>query len=105
MKKHGKVHDTMTHKSLWRLEPMNRPSEAHAADAVEIVSGEIVRRVSLPRVDYAVLCQRNEWLDTHSGEEPSAHDLCGFTTETLHAALRRLSVAGLIPPPNETALQ
>lgn len=91
---------------LWRLDPLDLPREGHAADAVEIVGGEIVRRVSLSLADYRVLqaYQQAEKAAPDGASQPdtppSAVTLSpcvGLTLVETEAALNRLAVAGLLP--------
>lgn len=98
--------------SLWRFEILPRADEVHAADAIEIVAGDIVRRVSLTAVDFCVIQQRNVWVTSQENTfnpdgtiraEPTPADLaplCDLDEETIRAALRRLAVIGLLSPPH-----
>lgn len=94
-------------KSLWRIEPLSRPSEAHTADVLEIVEGEVVRRVSLPQLDYTVLLARNSYL-AQRDSEPTMFDLAGplaLPSAAVEAALIRLAAAGIIPEPERRVIQ
>jgi hypothetical protein len=97
----------MNSASKWLLEPLSRPSEAHAGDAVEIVAGEVVRRVTLPMLDFDVLHARNDWLEKND-KEPGSDELAAvmeLDIMVVQAALRRLAVAGIVPRPEEHSLQ
>lgn len=94
-------------KSLWRIEPLSKPAEAHMADAVEMVGGEQVRRVSLPQLDYTVLLARNSYL-AQNGKEPNLFDLAqplALPTTAVESAMLRLAAAGIIPPPERRVMQ
>jgi hypothetical protein len=81
-------------KSVWRIEPLSVPTEAHAADALEIVHGEVVRKVSLPRLDFSIY---SAWVKLQP-----ASDLAGLIVATGHdyqtvqSAVARLRAAGLL---------
>ncbi len=81
-------------KTVWKIEPLARPSPAHAADAVEIVGGEAVRRVVLGQVDYDV------YIAHKAGIHPE-----GLSPDVVAAALNRLVIAGLLPPESHHVLQ
>lgn len=90
-------------KSIWKIEPLKKPSPSHAADAVEIVDGETVRRVVLPQLDYDVYIA---W-QGHP-EQRSAHELgpiLAIATDDVAAALTRLALAGLISGNPNSSLQ
>lgn len=94
-------------KSVWRIEPLSKPSEGHMADAVEIVGGEPMRRVSLPQLDYTVLLARNSYL-AQNEHEPSMFDLAGplaLPSAAVEAALIRLAAAGIVPKPEHRSIQ
>ena len=97
----------MSAKSIWKLEPLARPSPAHAADAVEIVAGEPVRRVTLPQLDYDIYLQHNA-IHKRVKREPHSRELASelnLPLEEVEAGLRRLAAAGLISPPERSVLQ
>lgn len=90
---------------LWKIEHLPRPTPAHAADAIEIVNGEAVRRVSLPQFDLEVY-RLYQSLRDRMRREPHVRDLAAHLSsplDELTAALRRLAVAGLITPPEPAA--
>lgn len=78
--------------TVWKIQALSRPSEAHAADAIEIVGGEAVRRVTLPQLDYAVYLalQRNP-----AAELPVLAHSLALPIDTVTLALQRLAAAGL----------
>lgn len=91
--------------TIWRLEALPRPTEAHAADAVEMVAGEIVRRISLPKLDYAVL-QAYQQNPAPPGPDPLALAACvGASISEIRSAIRRLAAVGLIPLHGDATLQ
>ncbi len=95
-------------RDIWRIEELPRPTEAHAADAVEMVAGEVVRRVSLPRFDYDVLCACRAWEVQNPKQPPVALELARLAQASVadtQAALRRLAAVGLIPPQGDATLQ
>ncbi len=89
---------------IWKLEPLGKPSAAHAADAVEIVGGEAVRRVALTEIDYQLYLKVQ-------GKDPLFRNpsalAAGFArpVEEIEAALRRLVAAGLIIDAEKGSLQ
>lgn len=92
----------MTNSRVWKIQALSRPSEAHAADAIEIVGGEAVRRVTLPQLDYAVYLavQRNP-----SSEVPMLAQALALPLDTVSLALHRLAAAGLIDAPPHHSVQ
>lgn len=92
---------------LWKIEPLGKPSLAHAADAVEIVGGEAVRRVTLSQLDalaYATYCK----IKADDGHGPTAELLAhklDIPVEESAAALRRLVAVGLLEAPEQKTLQ
>lgn len=94
-------------KPIWKLEPLAKPSAAHAADAVEIVAGEAVRRVTLPQLDYDIYLQHSA-IHKRVKREPHSREVArelSLPLEEVEAGLRRLAAAGLISPPERTVLQ
>lgn len=82
-------------KPLWKIQPMARPTEAHAADAVEIINGEQVRKVALPQLDYDV------YLAFEAGQGTDARELSialKMQVDVIASALHRLAAAGLLKP-------
>jgi len=85
----------------WRIEVLAKPTPAHVADALEMVDGEAVRRVTLPEVDFKVVTGHNE-LEKRLGRRPDLADLMDVTdldAASVNAALNRLSAMGLLPEP------
>lgn len=92
----------------WRVDVFDKPHGLHVADAVEIVAGEIVRRVTLLKEDYDILNCRNLWRASHEGNEPTAQDLSVHVKKPLEDVviiLRRLTASGIIPTLDKGTLQ
>jgi hypothetical protein len=91
---------------LWKIEPLGKPSIAHAADAVEIVGGEAVRRVTLPQLDYELYLavQLNLKHERPVLAEALAAEL-DTPAEEIAAALRRLVATGLVAAADKNSLQ
>lgn len=88
-------------KSIWKVQPLGKPSAAHAADAIEIVNGEPVRRVTLPQMDYDV------YLAFTAGQTHT-HELAAtlsISADAASSALNRLAASGLIAVPDGTSIQ
>lgn len=89
-------------KTLWKIQPLQRPSEAHAADAIQIVNGEQVRKVTLPQLDYDV------YLAFEAGQGSDARELAlalKLAVDVTSAALHRLAAAGLVKPGTLPSIQ
>ncbi len=92
----------------WRLDVFDKPHGLHVADAVEIVAGEIVRRVTLLQDDYEILNCRNLWRASHDGNEPTVQDLSVHAKKSLEDVviiIRRLTTSGIIPTLDKGTLQ
>lgn len=93
---------------IWKIELMSKPSITHAADAVEIVDGEAVRRVTLPPLDLDVY-RAHEKLKAELARAPYAHELMTALPDALldeiEATLRRLAASGLIADVEKQMLQ
>lgn len=90
-------------KPLWRIEPLSVPTEAHAADALEIVQGEVVRKVSLPRLDFSIY---SAWAKLQPASDIAALIVAtGHDYKTIQATLLRLRAAGLLPSDDGGMLQ
>lgn len=89
-------------KSLWKVEPVSRPVPSHAADAIEIVNGEAVRRVTLSQMDYDVYLGGG--LLGHYDVALIAQNL-KLGAEDVSFALHRLATTGLIEAPMRQRLQ
>lgn len=98
----------MSSEPTWRIEPQPKPTEGHAADAVEMVEGEPVRRVSLPKFDCEVL-KAHAAVKQEKDREPYAEELATHMkvpVSEADAALKRLALIGLIKAnPHRSTLQ
>jgi hypothetical protein len=88
---------------LWKIEPLGKPSLAHAADAVEIVGGEAVRRVTLSQLDYQVYTAVKA--STEDVPQIKLAEQFDLPVEEITAALRRLVAAGLLDAAEPKTLQ
>lgn len=78
---------------MWKIQPLPKPTEGHAADAIEIVNGEPVRKVTLPRIDFAVYTAHEAAAGKTAREVALAANL---PVDVTTAAINRLVAAGLI---------
>ena len=84
---------------LWKLEPCFSPTDSHAADLLEIVDGDVVRRVSLPRLDLSIYAAYTHLeASKRAGADLITHLITttGHDYNTVQAALRRLTAMGVL---------
>lgn len=84
---------------LWKLEPCFSPTDSHAADLLEIVDGDVVRRVSLPRLDLSIYAAYTHLDDDQRAGANLLSQLIiatGHDYITVQAALRRLTTMGVL---------